>query len=311
MPVPAPGTEHGALSTAVFPRKIYDIQLPGRGVMRLGERTLVMGIINVTPDSFADGGRFLEPSAAADAVCALEQAGADIIDIGGESTRPGAQPLTVEEELARVLPVLRRIAGRVRTPLSIDTYKGEVARIALAEGVSIVNDTSGLRYDPSLAQVVAAAGVPVVLMHTRGRSREMYREAAYRDVGDEVSRELAESACTAVAAGVRRDQIIVDPGVGFAKRPEHSYMALASLPALASLDRPILVGPSRKSFLQAALGDRTPEARRWGTAAAVAAGVLYGAHIIRVHDVAEMVDVVRVADKIREALKQRATSDEQ
>ena len=164
----------------------------------------------------------------------------------------------------------------------------------------MVNDISGLRYDPSLAQIVAAAGVPVVLMHSRGRSREMYREAAYGDVGDEVRRELAESVCAAVAAGVRRDHIIVDPGIGFAKRPQQSYGALASLPALAALDRPILIGPSRKSFLQAALGERAPGDRRWGTAAVVAAGVWYGAHIVRVHDVAEMVDVVRVADKIRE-----------
>ena len=293
----------------MFPRKIYDIPLRGKGVMRLGERTLVMGIINITPDSFADAGRFLDPSAAADAIYDLEQQGADIIDIGGESTRPGAEPLPTQEELARVLPVIRRVAGRVRVPLSIDTYKGEVARVALAEGVSIVNDISGLRYDPSLAQVVAAAGVPVVLMHTRGRSREMYGEAAYRDVEDEVSREISESVRAALAAGVRHDRIIIDPGIGFAKRPEHSYAALASLPAFAALDRPILVGPSRKSFLQAALGERTAEARRWGTAGAVAAGVLYGAHIIRVHDVAEMLDVVRVADKIRDAEKQRATSN--
>jgi dihydropteroate synthase len=288
----------------MFPRKIYDLPLPGKAVLRLGERTLVMGILNITPDSFADGGRHADPVIAAAAAREMDERGADIIDIGGESTRPGAQALTSEEELARVLPVLRQVVGRVRAPLSIDTYKAEVARVALAEGVSIVNDISGLRYDPSLAQIVAAAGAPVVLMHTRGRSREMYQEAVYRDVANEVAGELAESICAAVTAGVARDRIIVDPGIGFAKRPEHSYAVLAALPACAALDRPILIGLSRKSFLQSALGDRTPEEREWGTAAAVAAGVLYGAHIVRVHNVPDMVDVVRVADRIRDAGKQ-------
>ncbi len=260
-----------------------------------------MGILNVTPDSFADGGRFLEPDVAVSAAEDLAASEADIIDIGGESTRPGAEPLTGAEEVARVLPVIRRIVAHVRTPLSIDTYKAEVARVALNEGVSIVNDISGLRYDPSLAQVVAAAGAALVLMHTRGRSRDMYREAVYDDVAVDVTRELEESIARAVAAGVPRTQIIVDPGLGFAKRPEHSYAALTALPTLASLDRPILIGPSRKSFLQAAIGHRTPDARQWGSAAAVAAGVFLGAHVVRVHDVPEMVDVVRVADRIREA----------
>ena len=296
---------------SMCPRKIYDLSLPGKGLLRLGERTLIMGILNVTPDSFADMGRHLDPDRAAAAACEMEQQGADIIDIGGESTRPGAEPLTAEEELARVLPVLRRVARRVRAPLSIDTYKTEVARVALAEGVSMVNDISGLRYDPSLAHVVAASGAPLVLMHTRGRSGNMYGGAVYRDVAGEVGREIADSICAAVAAGVARDRIIIDPGIGFAKRPEHSYEALAALPAFAALDRPILIGPSRKSFLQAALGARAPEARTWGTAAAVAAGVLYGAHLVRVHDVAAMVDVVRVADKIREVTKERGTRNEE
>jgi len=297
----------------MFPRKIYDLTLPGKARLRLGERTLVMGILNITPDSFADGGRHADPVMAAAAACEMDEGGADIIDIGGESTRPGAEALTSAEELARVLPVIRRVVGRVRAPLSIDTYKAEVARVALAEGVSIVNDISGLRYDPLLAQIVAAAGVPIVLMHTRGRSREMYREAVYRDVATEVASELTESICAAVAAGIARDRIIVDPGIGFAKRPEHSYAALAALPAWAVLDRPILVGPSRKSFLQSALGDRTPEEREWGTAAAVAAAVLYGAHIVRVHNVPDMVDVVRVADRIREAPRneERGTRNEE
>jgi len=295
----------------MFPRKTYDLPVPGSGVLRLGERTLVMGVLNITPDSFADGGRFLDPAAAAAAAQEMDGSAVDIIDIGGESTRPGAEALTAGEELARVLPIIRQVAGRVRARLSIDTYKAEVARVALAEGVSIVNDISGLRYDPSLAQVVAAAGAALVLMHTRGRSREMYREAVYRDVAAEVSHELGAAIATAVAAGVARDCLIIDPGLGFAKRSEHSYAALAALPVLATLDRPILVGPSHKSFLEAALGARPPDARGWGTAAAVAASVLLGAHIVRVHDVAAMGDVVRVADRIREAVKLRAMSNEQ
>lgn len=297
----APSSEHQAPSAALFPRKIYDLPLPEAGVLRLGLRTLVMGILNVTPDSFADGGRFFDPDRAVAAACSMERDGADIIDIGGESTRPGAQVLTAEQELERVLPVIRGVAGLVRVPLSIDTYKAEVARVALAEGVSMVNDVSGLRYDPSLAQIVAAAGAALVLMHTRGRPRDMYREAIYHDVAGEITHEIGDSISAAVAAGVSRDRIIIDPGIGFGKRPEHSYQALVALPAFAALDRPILIGPSRKSFLQAALGERSPDARKWGTAAAVAASVLHGAHIVRVHDVPEMVDVVRVADRIRSA----------
>ncbi|HEY7448296.1 MAG TPA: dihydropteroate synthase [Vicinamibacterales bacterium] len=285
----------------MFPRKTYEVRLPGRQGLQLGERTLVMGILNVTPDSFADGGRFLDPEVAVRAAEELAASEADLIDIGGESTRPGAEPLSGAEEVARVLPVIRRIVSRVQTPLSIDTYKAEVARVALQEGVSIVNDISGLRYDPSLAEVVAAAGAALVLMHTRGRSSDMYREAVYEDVAVEVKRELEDSVARAVAAGVARTQIIVDPGLGFAKRPEHSYEALAALPTLATLDRPILIGPSRKSFLQAAIGQRRPDARLWGSAAAVAAGVFLGAHVVRVHDVPEMVDVVRVADRVRVA----------
>lgn len=288
----------------MFPRKSYDLPLPGQAAVRLGERTFVMGILNVTPDSFADGGRFFDLAAAEAAARDMDERGADIIEIGGESTRPGARPLTAAEELARVLPVIRRTAGRVRALLAIDTYKAPVARVALAEGVAIVNDISGLQYDPSLAEVVAAGGGALILMHMRGRSREMYQQAVYQDVAREVTRELEESVCAAVSRGVSRDRIIIDPGIGFAKRPEHSFAAIAALPALTALDRPILIGPSRKSFLQAALGDRPPDSREWGTAAAVTAGVLYGAHLVRVHDVADMLDVVRVADRIREASKE-------
>ena len=258
-----------------------------------------MGVLNVTPDSFADGGLRFDPArAVADALTLAEQ-GADLIDIGGESTRPGAESLSQDEELARVLPVVEGVAGRLPVPISVDTYKAAVAREALERGAAIVNDVSGLRYDAALAGVVAARRAALVLMHTRGRSRDMYREAEYSDLMDEVARELSDAVDGAVAAGVARASIVIDPGIGFAKRAEHSYAAIAQLDRLASIDRPVLVGSSRKSFLQAALGDRPPGAREWGSAAAVTAAVLHGAHIVRVHGVREMVDVVRVADRIR------------
>jgi dihydropteroate synthase len=260
-----------------------------------------MGILNVTPDSFADGGLYDDAGGAVEAGVRMAAEGADIIDVGGESTRPGAAPLPEEEELRRVLPVVRQLASRVTIPISIDTYKARVARAAVESGASIVNDISGLQYEPALGRVAADTGAALVLMHTRGRSIGMYDLARYEDAPSEVARELDAAIGRALAAGVRRESIVVDPGFGFAKRAEHSYDVLAHLDALASLDRPILSGPSRKSFLKRALGERPPSEREWGTAAAVTASVLYGAHIVRVHGVREMVDVVRVADLIRAA----------
>ena len=253
----------------------------------------------MTPDSFADGGARLDPEQALDAALAFESAGADIVDVGGESTRPGAAPLSATDETARVLPVLRKLAPRLQVPVSIDTYKADVARQALDQGAALINDISALRYDPDLAEVAAMAGAPLVLMHTRGRSRDMYREARYDDVVGEVTRELGSAIDRATTAGVSRDQLVVDPGLGFAKQAAHTFAALANLDGLRILDRPILVGPSRKSFLQDALGERSPAEREWGTAAAVTAAVLFGAHIVRVHGVQEMVQVVRVADRLR------------
>ena len=279
-------------------RRCYTVPLPGAAPLKLGERTLVMGIVNVTPDSFSDGGLCLDPGRAVAHALELEAAGADVLDIGGESTRPGAAALSADEELARVAPVLRGLMGAVRVPVSVDTYKADVARVALDLGATMVNDVSGLLYDPELAEVVASRGAALVLMHTRGRSREMYQAAEYSNVGGEVAGELADQVAVAVGAGVERTQIIVDPGLGFAKRAEHSYAALASLAVLVSLDRPILVGPSRKSFL-ATDDDAGPRERDWETAAAVTAAVLYGAHLVRVHEVADLVRVVRVADRIQ------------
>jgi dihydropteroate synthase len=282
-------------------RKRYSVPLPERDPLVLGARTLVMGIINVTPDSFADGGlRFDAARAIADGLQMVED-GADLLDVGGESTRPGAAALPADEELRRVLPVVERLVSEASVPISIDTYKAIVAREALDRGASIVNDVSALQYDDALGPVVAISSAALVLMHNRGRSRDMYREASYDDVAGEIMRDLEEAIGRALAAGVRREAILVDPGFGFAKRAEHTWQALARLDRLASLDRPVLSGPSRKSFLREALGDRPPSDRDWGTAAAVTASILLGAHVVRVHGVREMIDVVRVADRIREA----------
>ena len=261
-----------------------------------------MGVLNVTPDSFAESPHIQDPDAAAAAALRMEAEGADLIDLGGESTRPGAKPVTADEELARVMPVLARLRGRLSIPLSIDTYKAEVARAAVAAGAAIVNDVSGLRHDPALAAAAAGTGAALVVMHSRGRPDTMQAEAAYEDAIREVADEIARGIAAATAAGVPLERVIADPGLGFAKLAAHSYGVLARLPALAAaLDRPLLVGPSRKSFMRAALGDRPPAARDWGTAAAVAAAVLGGAHIVRVHNVDAMVQVVRVAEAIRSA----------
>jgi len=282
-------------------RRTYRVPLPHREPLQLGARTLVMGILNVTPDSFADGGVHFDVDSAVEAGIRMAADGADIIDIGGESTRPGAGSLPEDEELRRVLPVVERLARQVQLPLSIDTYKARVARAAIERGATIINDISGLQYDAALGEVAAATGAALILMHTRGRSSGMYDLAVYEDVARDVARELAEAIDRATRAGVSRESIVVDPGLGFAKRAEHSYDVLARLDTLTTLDRPILSGPSRKSFLKDALGDREPAAREWGTAAAVTASVLSGAHIVRVHGVRAMVDVVRVADRIRTA----------
>jgi dihydropteroate synthase len=259
-----------------------------------------MGVLNVTPDSFADANnRLTDVARAVEAAVQMEADGADIIDVGGESTRPGAEPVPADEELARVLPVLKALRGRLRIPLSIDTYKADVARAAVAEGAAIVNDVSGGQ-DAGMARAVADTGAALVLVHTRGRSRTMYAEAVYRDVVAEVTAELGAGLRRATEAGVPIHGIIVDPGLGFAKQAPHSYVVLARLPELASaLHRPVLVGPSRKSFLRDALAGRPAPDRDWGTAAAATAAVLGGAHIVRVHAVAEMAQVVRVAEEVR------------
>jgi dihydropteroate synthase len=259
-----------------------------------------MGIVNVTPDSFSDGGVLLDPVEAVEAGVRMAAEGADLLDVGGESTRPGAQPLGAAEERRRVLPVIEKLVSRVNIPISIDTYKASIARAALEAGVSIVNDISGLRYEPELAEVVAKHRAAIILMHTRGRSKEMYKHAVYSEVVDEVLDELRESVAFAGGAGIPKESILVDPGLGFAKEPAHSYEVLGRLGEFGDLGRPIVAGPSRKGFLTKPLpGEVSSAERDWPTAAAVTAAVLAGAHVVRVHAVREMTPVVRVADEIR------------
>lgn len=282
------------------PRRRFSIPLPGGRTLSLGERTVIMGVINVTPDSFSDGGVLFDGAVAIEAGVRMVEQGAGIIDVGGESTRPGASPAGGAEEHRRVVPVIEGLAKRVDVPISIDTYRAATADAALAAGASIVNDISGLRYEPELAGVVARRGAAVILMHTRGRSRDMYQHASYGDVVAEVLDEMRESMAFATSAGVTTTRIMIDPGLGFAKEAPHSFEALARLDELAELGRPIVVGPSRKSFLAKPLGGTVPaSARDWATAAAVTTAVLAGAHVVRVHAVGEMLQVARVADEIR------------
>jgi dihydropteroate synthase len=257
-----------------------------------------MGVLNVTPDSFSDGTLYEDPAAALVRGIALFEAGADIVDVGGESTRPGgASRVPAAEERRRVVGVIGALRARDLGFLSVDTTKGEVARAALDAGADMVNDVSGFRFDPGLAPLVAERKVPAVVVHLRGDFDSMHADPSYRDVPSEVANELADSLRRGELAGVDRGQMIVDPGIGFAKDARHSLRMLRDLGELAVLDRPILVGPSRKSFLGKVLGLPVEE-RMMGTAAAVAASVFEGVHIVRVHDVAEMVQVVKVCDAI-------------
>jgi len=284
----------------LFSRKTYVVPVSDSRSLYLGERTVVMGVINATPDSFADKKRNIDSERLVEIALRMVSEGAEVIDVGGESTRPGAEPVSADEELARVLPVIRGLAQHTRVLISIDTYKASVAEAALDAGATIVNDVSGLHYDRGLARVVAKRGAGLVLVHNRGRSREMYREAVYGDLMSEIVAELHDSVKLATEAGVPENKIILDPGLGFAKRTEHSFEVLANLEVLTKLDRPLLVGPSRKSFMSSTLGECPPEERDWGTASTVTAAVFAGAHVVRVHTVRPMVDVVRVADAIQQ-----------
>ena len=280
-------------------RKRFRLTLPSR-VLVLGERTLVMGVLNVTPDSFSDGGRYFSVKSAVEAALAMQRAGADILDIGAESTRPGSSGTSAEEEVARLLPVLQALRGRLKIPVSVDTRKASVAKLAIGAGAELLNDVSGLKHDPGLAEVAARHRVPLVLMHMRGTPGTMQKLPFAKDALRDVIGGLGQSIAIARRAGVAKSQLILDPGIGFGKSYAQNYELIAKLPALAKLGYPLLVGTSRKGFLGATLarhGKPAPPGQRiWGTAATVTASILNGAHIVRVHDVVEMVQVVRVAD---------------
>jgi dihydropteroate synthase len=257
-----------------------------------------MGVLNVTPDSFSDGGLDRDPDAAMARGLGLFEAGADIVDVGGESTRPGGAPLDAETEIRRVVPVVEGLRRRGPGIISVDTTKAAVAAAALDAGADLVNDVSGFSFDPGLATLVASRGVPAVLMHLRGDFGTMHRDPSYTDVMAEVVAELRQALGRAESAGVPRAQVLLDPGIGFSKAAPHSLEVIRRLPEMAVLDRPVVAGPSRKSFIGRVL-DLPVGERLMGTAAAVAACVLGGAHVVRVHEVGEMVQVARMCDAIR------------
>jgi dihydropteroate synthase len=280
-------------------RKKFRLKLRSRTLL-LGERTLIMGVLNVTPDSFSDGGKHFDSRDAINHALLMEEAGADLLDIGGESTRPGSQEISPSEELDRVLPVLEGLRGRLKTPISIDTRRSAVAELAIRAGAEMINDVSGLRNDDRVAGVAAKYGVPLILMHMRGEPATMQRGPFARDVMKNVAQGLRTSVAKARRAGVAKSQIILDPGIGFGKSYSQNYELLQKLSMLAKLGYPLLVGTSRKGFLGATLAREgklaRPEERIWGTAATVTASILNGAHIVRVHDIAEMVQIAKVAD---------------
>jgi len=257
-----------------------------------------MGVLNLTPDSFSDGGEHFDPERAIARAFEIERLGADILDIGGESTRPGSAGISPQEEMRRVVPVLERLRGRLKIPISIDTSKSEVAQAAAYQGAEIINDVTALRADPRLAEVAARQKLPLILMHMRGQPRTMQEKPFARDVMADVTTGLKHAVAAARGAGVGKSQIILDPGIGFGKSAQQNFELLARLPELARLGFPLLLGTSRKGFIGKVLGTTANGERRWGTAATVAASILGGAHIVRVHDIAEMVQVAVIADAV-------------
>ena len=280
-------------------RKLFHLRLRS-GPLLLGRRTLVMGVLNITPDSFSDGGKFFDFSSAVDHALAMQREGADLLDVGAESTRPGAADIGANEELRRLLPVLEGLRRSLKIPISVDTRRAIVAEAAIAAGAQILNDVSGLKHDPQLARIAARHRVPLVLMHMRGTPATMQKKPFAPNVLRDVTSGLRKSIAIARKAGVVKSQIILDPGIGFGKSFAQNYELLAKLHELAKLGYPLLVGTSRKGFLGATLardGKLAPSDQRlWATAATVTASILSGAHIVRVHDVAEMAHVARTAD---------------
>jgi dihydropteroate synthase len=290
----------------MYSRKLYRLHLP-TCILTLGRRTLLMGVLNITPDSFSDGGKFVAPDQAIKQALALQEAGADILDVGAESSRPGSKGITAVEELRRLLPVLQALRGKLEIPISIDTRKATVAEIATGAGAEIINDVSGLNHDPRLAEVAARRRVPLILMHMRGEPSSMQKSPFACNVMQDVTKGLRASIRKARRAGVKKSQILIDPGIGFGKSFEQNYELLQRLADLAKLGYPLLVGTSRKGFLGRTLAQTNnatarpakpvpADERIWATAATVTASILGGAHIVRVHDVAEMAQVARVAD---------------
>jgi dihydropteroate synthase len=283
-------------------RRKFKLRLASR-TLSLGERTLVMGVLNVTPDSFSDGGLFLDTDAAVDRALEIERAGADILDVGAESTRPGSTGISADEELRRILPLLEKLRGKIKIPISIDSSKSEVAEAAATAGAEILNDVTALRNDPRIAEVARRHKLPLILMHMRGEPRTMQKGPFAKDVVRDVLAGLRRSIALARGAGALKSQIIIDPGIGFGKNYAQNLTLLSRLPELAKLGYPLLIGTSRKAFIGHILRTQSHQAptnddRLWGTAATIAASILQGAHIVRVHDVAEMVQVARVSDAI-------------
>ncbi len=274
-------------------RKLFYWKLKQRE-LRLGDRTVLMGVLNVTPDSFSDGGKYADPDRAFARAVELEEQGADIIDIGAESTRPGSARISAAEEMRRLIPVLKRLKDQLGMPISVDTYKAEVAERALELGVEIINDPSGLTFEPQLARVVSNHDAGLVLNHMRGRPETWAKLAPMPDPMATIARDLEAAVSRARRVGIDRARMVIDPGLGFGKRKEQNSLIIGRLRELAALDLPILAGPSRKHFLAHA----DPEETRFATAAAVAACVLGGAHLVRVHDVREMRAAADVADEI-------------
>lgn len=279
-------------------RSTHTLRLPGRE-MQLGRRTLLFAVINVTPDSFYDGGRYDSPGASVEHALRLVEQGADVLDIGGESSRPGAQPVSAQVEIDRVLPVVEGIRRHSDIPLSIDTTKLEVARACLAAGADLINDISAFRFEPELAVEIGRTGAAVILMHSRGTPQTMQQLPPSPDILGDIAMTLAAAVALAFQSGISRDRILVDPGVGFGKTAQDNLKILQRLSFLNRFDLPVLVGTSRKSFIGKIL-DLPLEERLWGTAATVAAAVLGGAHAVRVHDVAENRQVCRIVDAILE-----------
>jgi len=266
--------------------------------LKLGERTQIMGVLNVTPDSFSDGGRFLDRDRAIEQGLNLAREGADIIDIGGESTRPYSRKVTAREEIERVVPVIKALAGELTLPISIDTFKAEVAQKALEAGAAMINDISSLRFDPDMAAVAAKARVPVILMHIQGTPADMQNHPTYQDLMAEIVVFLQEAIERAVKAGIQREMLLVDPGIGFGKTFDHNLEIIRELGRLLTLQQPILLGSSRKAFIGHILNKEAPE-RDLGTMATIAAGILNGAQIVRVHNVAMALQTVKIVDAIK------------